>query len=520
MIGGACAMTVACGTDAGLCDNNRCVGQDGGDDGALGDGSNVGDGSNQADGQAPVDGSTIDAPPGCDLAREPKDSAACVADAVGVFVDAAGGLDTNNGTKAKPFQTIAKAIASAGAKPRVYVCAGSYTDNVVLDATHAPSVYGGFACGGWSYATSNAVVVKPAAGYPLHVDGVTTALSVSDIEFDAPTGTAAAPNSIAGFVNASPSLILRRLKLVAGAGGTPADQGPPTTNYPAAAPNGKSGDNGGAGGANTCTDATTSKGGNGGVAATAATAGGPNLGSGAPGANSATCNGGGGAGKEGANAAAPAANVAPAHVGALTAAGWAPSTGTKGNNGGPGQGGGGGGDGIANNGTGGGGGAGGCGGAGATGGAGGGTSIALVTVGSAVTLQACTLQSGAGGTGAKGGDGETAQGTGNNGGAGAMLAGCAGGQGGAGAGAKGGGGGAGGASFGLLFSGAAPTLDGAAAATAATHAGVIAGTKGGPGGGGAAGGSAMGGLGQGNGGNTGAAGPDGIAAAVQQFEGL
>ena len=229
MIGGACALMVACGTDAGLCDNNRCVGQDGGDDGALGDGmlgdgANIGDGSNQADGQAPVDGSTIDAPPGCDLTKDPKDSVPCVADAVGVFVDATGGLDTNDGSKGKPFQTIAKAVASAGAKPRVYVCAGSYADNVVLDATHAPSVYGGFACSAWTYATSNAVTVKPATGYALEVASVTGGVTVADVELDAPDGSAASVNSIAAFVRDAPKVTIKRGKLVAGTGYQGTDQ--------------------------------------------------------------------------------------------------------------------------------------------------------------------------------------------------------------------------------------------------------------------------------------------------------
>ena len=99
---------------------------------------------------------------GCNLSLDPNLSPTRVDDNIGVFVDATNGSDTNNGSKLKPFQSIAKAItANAGLKPRVYVCAGSYTDNVLIDQAHAVSIYGGFACGAWTYATTNAAIVKP-----------------------------------------------------------------------------------------------------------------------------------------------------------------------------------------------------------------------------------------------------------------------------------------------------------------------------------------------------------------------
>jgi hypothetical protein len=474
-----------------------------------------------ADGTCSGAGSTdggwaVDAPAGCDATKDPGDSPACVDDSVGVFVDGAGGVDTNDGSKAKPFRTIARALASTGQKPRVYVCAGTYVDNVTLDPAHRASVYGGFACNGWSYdKAANPVLVKPATGYALEINGLPGAVTVADLELDAPAGTASAANSIAGFVNASPSVTLKRLKLVASTGGSPADQGDPAANYPGAtAPSSAP-----VGGVNKCVDGTTSTGGQGSANGVAATPGAPSLGAGQLGVTGTACSSNG-AGKEGANAVMLAQNSPPPHPGVLSATGWVASAGTKGSTGLPGQGGGGGGNGAGNNGTGGGGGSGGCGGAGAAGGLGGGASIALLTVASPVSLVSCTLSSSKAGNGAKGGKGQDAQ-AGLSGSAGsAAPVGCAGGAAGAGAGGNGGGGGAGGASFGLLFSGTAPALDGVTAKTAAAYAGLAPGLPGNPGSGGEPGLSAPGGLGQGSGGNAGAVGPAGAAGAIQQFESL
>ena len=112
----------------------------GSDASADGSGADGGDGSS---GDA-----APDAPPGCDLGKEPKDSAPCVADSVGVFVSPMGD-DMNAGTKASPVKTIGKALGIAGGKPRVYVCEGTYGESV--DLTKAVSIYGGFKCSDWSY---------------------------------------------------------------------------------------------------------------------------------------------------------------------------------------------------------------------------------------------------------------------------------------------------------------------------------------------------------------------------------
>src|SRR5690348_15274685 len=73
-----------------VCDNGAC------DDASVGDAG-------------------IDAPPGCDLSKDPKDSPACVDSTVGVFVDSTKS-DTNDGSKAKPVATIGKALSLAKQK--------------------------------------------------------------------------------------------------------------------------------------------------------------------------------------------------------------------------------------------------------------------------------------------------------------------------------------------------------------------------------------------------------------------
>ena len=73
-----------------------------------------------------------DGPPplSCDTSKDPKDAPGCLDDRVGVFVNGAQGNDNATGTKAAPFQTIGKALASLGALTRVYVCEGTYAEDV------------------------------------------------------------------------------------------------------------------------------------------------------------------------------------------------------------------------------------------------------------------------------------------------------------------------------------------------------------------------------------------------------
>lgn len=524
-LAGLSTATVLSGCPAsalGECDNGACDSPDG----TGGEGGNPDGGPGITDGNVnPMEGGNpVDAPAGCVLTQDPKDSPACIDEGVGVFVDANSMAATPDGTRKSPYKTITDALNS-NKRPRVYVCKGTYVENVKLDATHAESIYGGFACDTWKYGVANAVQVQPVAGFALQVDTVNVAVAVEDVEFDAPIGTSVDVNSIAAFVNASPAVALKRVKLKSQDGFSPVAPGIPPTNYAANVDGTNASDtNGAAAKSCTCGDGTTTVGGRGGgmMAAQTTTDGTPSYGGGGGvgGTNVKSCNGAPpiGGGLDGDKASAPAVDTASTKVGKVDAAkAWIGAAGVKGKNGRVGQGGGGGADGPSGTGGGGSGGCGGCGGSGGSGGAAGGASIALVTVGSPVSLSGCTLATGTGGTGGGGGPGEQGQTGGTGGDRFATGGGCTGGAGGNGSGGNGGAGGAGGVSFGLLFSGAAPLLDGVAVATLASHANFTVGGAGGAGASGAPGNAAPSG---GNGGNSGPAGPTGLMGAVQAADGL
>ena len=411
-------------------------------------------------------GPDVVAPPGCDLAKDVKESVACIDNGIGVFVDGATGDDAvGNGTKAKPYKTINKAIANAGAKLRVYVCGGTYAEDVALDVTNAVGIFGGLACTTWAYDGTKPII---GAGLnALKIDTVGKQVVVADVAFVSGAGVAAGDSSVAAFVKNSANVLLRRVRLTAGAGkaGAPGTTG---TNWtaiaqsdPAIAGNNASGTTGGGTHAcNACTDAVPTSGGSGGGGGLTPGGGGnglPNLSANPP------TDGAGGAsgcvaGHNGATAGNASNGPGATASGDLLAAGWKASRGTDGKNGGPGQGGGGGGGGTSVNGGGGGGGAcGGCGGAAGKAGGSGGSSIALASLGSAVTLAECELSAAAGGAGGDGSAGQVGQAGGFAGVA--ASPGCAGGNGGTGAPGSAGGGGAGGGSLGVVYKGTAPALD-------------------------------------------------------------
>jgi hypothetical protein len=441
--------------------------------GCSGDSLNATDGGADA---SPDGGGDVVVPPSCDLNADISASPACIDDGIGVFVDATSGNDANPGTKASPFKTIAKAIAAAGAKPRVYACAGTYAEDVSLTQASALSVFGGLACGTWAYDGSLPTV--GASSLALHVDGVTKPIVLSDLAFVAAPGSKPGDSSIAAFVNASADVTLRRVKLRP-AGGQDGKPGTTGSNWTTVAQSdasiaGKSASGGTGGGDHTCSicaDNVNSTGGGGGtgvaLSATGGNDGKPSLGGQKP------TDGKGGAsgcvaGDNGDDAVAATSAPGATGYGKLTASGWAPAGGQDALNGGPGQGGGGGGGvaSVTTPGGGGGGGCGGCGGAGGKGGGAGGASIGLAIVASKVTLVACdivTLTGGAGGAGSAGQDGQLGGYAGT-----ASSPGCAGGIGGKGGKGGGGGGGAGGISVGVIYTGQQPVIDSATKVTVPT----------------------------------------------------
>lgn len=394
------------------------------------------------------DGST------CDPSKDPS----CVTDASGIFVSPSG-ADSNAGTKESPMMTIGAALSKAGgSKNNVFICAGTYAEHVKLSS--GVNLVGGFACADWSYAPTNTAKVAPNdVGYALDVESVTSAVMISDLEFDAIDGVNAGDSSIAVFVNSS-SVSFSRARLVAGTGVAGATGTVTNLTFPdQSALNGNNADGGAPGSAKTVEcpgDGGTTVGGAGGASGFPGDPGQPALDGGAGGSTSVCA--GSGTGGDGANAAMATNGIGAAASGDLSTTGWVPSEGKPGSIGTPGQGGGGG---FGVGGFGGGsGGAGGCGGSGGGGGAGGGASIALLANGSTITVAASSLNAvlaGAGGAGVPGQAGQSPGGFRGN----AAGTACVGGSGGAGGAGGAGGGGAGGVSVGVLYKGDAPTVDSA-----------------------------------------------------------
>jgi hypothetical protein len=450
-----------------------------------------------------TDGQSADGPPGdgspeaggpCDLTVDPKDSLSCVADAYGVFVDAANGSDSNDGTKAHPFQTISKAI-SVGSKSRAYVCTGAYPDSLTISPQHPLSLYGGFSCGDWSYSGTKPTITT-SAGIGLTVSGGVT-VAVQDLSISVTAGPDAGNSAIGVFVTGS-SLQLSRDSIVAGdamSGGVGAN-GKAAPNYSAAAKNGMNEVAATPGPAVSClcVDGTTSGGGVGGAPTPTVPDPGvamPQAGTDNRGSTGATCTPGG----SGANGGAGSAGAGSTSAGTVSStSGWVNSAvGGAGTHGNPGQGGGGGGASTATTAAGGGGACGGCGGTGGHAGGNGGSSYGVLIANSSLGVNASSITSGNGASGGAGGSGDDGQ----PGGASSQGA-CAGGAGGAGGGAGGGGGSSGGNSAAIAYTGAAP----AAPASSTLNAGMA-------GGAGAGGGA---GHGAGNAGAPGAPGTAGQAA--------
>jgi hypothetical protein len=414
---------------------------------------------------------------------DPGENTGAVANDCGVFVSNAGS-DGGDGTKAKPFRTLAVAIGHAkdGAL-RVYACAGEFDEAVTVPA--GLSLFGGLACNdGWSHdGVQRTTIVALAGEIPLRFAAGAQVTSLADFTVHAAAAKVNGGSSIAAIATDA-TVSLTRCDLVSGdamdgeAGVNGGDQLPPgnagvagavacgNKAAPPVAPLG------GVAGSNAC-DGGTLLGGQGGFGGLAANGSGKDgemgdfgvggtLGNGdkAP----LTCSNGGvgTAGSAGiAGAGGASENMSSGTIdqdGYHGFDGLAGQPGAKGTSGG---GGGGARAGLQCNGAGGGGGgAGGCGGKAGSGGKAGGASLALLSVNAVVTLAQVTITVGRGGNGGGGGDGQFGQGGGIGGiggqPSGGVSGGCAGGQGGPGGNGGAAGGGAGGHAVGMAYVGAAP----------------------------------------------------------------
>jgi hypothetical protein len=428
---GALLAMVECGNDSSTCDGGSCVDS----------------------GVPSVSGG------GCDSSKPASAGGCAVDDSDGFFVSPSG-ADTNAGSKLAPFKTIAAGIAavSAAAKqPNVYVCAGSYPENLVIkNAPAGVALHGGFDCTSWSQ-TNAATTVAPAwianattPQYVLFVDA--TAALVEGLTLNAPNAGDPGASSIAAFVSASPGMTVRRSTIVSGNGNTGADGVQPTAL--GANSSGNSTADGTSPPAKVCTCSTDSTtGGNGGGFVDGGFVppgnGLPDLDAGRAGTMFAP------QGNSGGDALPGKTGSSTGTLGELTSNGWLTSSGATGTTGGTAQGGGGAygdpGSGV----SGGSGGCGGCGGLGGPGGGGGGGSIGIAALATTLRVQSSTIRSGNGGNGGNGALGQTGQ----AGGIGGKNQAPGGGAGGTGGGGGSGGGGAGGISVAIATVTTTPDID-------------------------------------------------------------
>ena len=409
-------------------------------------------------------------PPGCLTPDEPlKNPEKCLVDSFGSFVSPSGD-DANDGTKAKPYKTIGKALGSN--KTRLVVCEGTYPE--ALDIGRDAEIYGGVACTFDKAGKAAAIDSGKAVGLAVSKGSV----SLSNINVTAKDGVDPGESSIGIAIASGVTFKMVGGVVVAGTG-APGGDGTPTSNYSAVAQNDpKIKGNDGAGNTGgapqscamlACVEnvGVPTEGGAGGL--------GSNLGGGPAGNGKTTVPGGPatagngglwdgaacGNGRPGAEAPPSNGGTGAPTPGTIDAGKWTPSRGTPGTTARPGQGGGGGSGGRDTGGAnagGGGGGCGGCGGGKGQGGLSGGSSFAVLSTSATVTLENVTLKAGAGGKGGKGGDGQVGQLGGLSGQPAASGIGCSGGLGGTGGQGGGGGGGAGGHSVAVAFTGTKPTL--------------------------------------------------------------
>ena len=441
-----------------------------------------------------ADTSTSDAGHGgdagpCDETKGPDEEPCTIDERFAVFVSPRGNDSDGRGDRETPFRTLARAVEEAvAAGKRVYACEDGtgYQETLVLTADQdGLVVYGGFECDGWTYARGKALLRPAVPDVPLRIDGLRRGLYWRDFVIRAANATEAGASSIGVLVNASSGVVFESVDVFAGKGKAGAN-GTSVTVPAAAGTEGNAGSRactsdpnpGGAAANLSCggTATTGGRGGDGGRGINSAGNGNPGLptsmggGQEGFGAGSSRCQ----PGWDGASGAAGEPGAGGNGIGTLSATGWTGVDGQPGSPGSPGQGGGGGGGAKApavcegmdtpTGASGGSGGAGGCGGMGGGGGKAGGSSIALASIDSEVTLRDCTLAASDGGRGGKGAAGQKG-GVGGSGGIGGQgangsSAACSGGNGGKGGDGGPGGGGAGGHSIGVAYVGTKPNRSG------------------------------------------------------------
>ena len=139
-----------------------------------------------------------------------SESPECVDEAVGVFVSVAGD-DANDGTRGRPFRTIGKGVEARGDKPRVYVCEGTYEENVRL--LRSVGVHGGLACD-WTHSGAKPTIA-PSEGTALEIRDARGVI-VEDMEAVAVSDAARPGQSVVAVLSVRSEVTFRRVSIVAG----------------------------------------------------------------------------------------------------------------------------------------------------------------------------------------------------------------------------------------------------------------------------------------------------------------
>jgi hypothetical protein len=150
----------------------------------------------------------------------------------GVFVSPEG-ADEAPGTLEQPVATISRALTIAGQKQfDVYVCNGTYRDNVVIGA--GVNVFGGYDCSRNWVRVKDRAVVQPVSGLPLLIDSVSAQVSIDRLAFRSGNARNAGESSQAGGIINSKQVRLSHVEFLAGDGakGAPGVAGAPAPKEP------------------------------------------------------------------------------------------------------------------------------------------------------------------------------------------------------------------------------------------------------------------------------------------------
>jgi hypothetical protein len=143
-----------------------------------------------------------------------------------VFVSPTGNDDAS-GTIEQPVATISRALALAAQKHMdVYVCNGTYRDNVVIES--GVNIYGGYDCARNWVRVKDRAVIQPLQGFPLLINSAPSAVLIDRIAFRARNEKLEGRSSQAGAILSSSEVRLSHVEFIAGNGangraGTPGD---------------------------------------------------------------------------------------------------------------------------------------------------------------------------------------------------------------------------------------------------------------------------------------------------------